>query len=246
MDIEIYKLILIAVIVFVATFTQTVTGFGFGIVAMIFLPSFLLYTESNMLSSILSTVTSLFVVLVLLKHVSWKNIIFPLIGSTITNYLAVTFVKTTKNEILMLILGIALFLLSIYFFFFSNKIKIRPTWNSGLIAGLISGAMGGLFSISGPPVVIYYMQSEDNVNKYLATISSYFVLSGIITVVTKAISGFMTVGVWWGLAFGVVGLVVGALVGRFARGKANPSLIKKLVYLVMAISGLVNVITSLV
>ena len=246
MDIEIYKLVLIAVVVLAATFTQTITGFGFGIVAMIFLPSFLLYTESNILSAILSTITSLLIVLVLLKHVNWKNIIFPLLGSTVTNYLAVSFMKNTENEILILILGIVLFLLSIYFFLFSDKVKIRPTWYSGLIAGLISGVMGGLFSISGPPVVVYSIQSEDNVDKYLATISAYFVLSGIITIITKAISGFMTTNVWLGLAVGIVCLIIGSFAGKFARNKANPNLIKKLVYGVMATSGLIHVITSLI
>jgi len=246
MDIEIILLCLIAVVTFGASFVQSVTGFGFGIVAMIFLPSLLLYTEANALSSILSTITSLIVVMVTYKNVNWKNLIFTLLGSLVANYFAVNFMKTTANETLILLLGIALFLLSIFFFFFSDKVKIRPTWYAGLIAGLISGVMSGLFAIGGPPVVIYYMQSEENSDKYLATISAYFVFSGIITVVLKAISGFITTNVLIGFAIGVIGMIIGSILGKHTRNKANSKMIKKAVYGVMAVSGIINVITSLI
>ena len=246
MDIEIILLCLIAVVTFGASFVQSVTGFGFGIVAMIFLPSLLSYTEANALSSILSTITSLIVVMVTYKNVNWKNLIFTLLGSLVANYFAVNFMKTTANETLILLLGIALFLLSIFFFFFSDKVKIRPTWYAGLTAGLISGVMSGLFAIGGPPVVIYYMQSEENSDKYLATISAYFVFSGIITVALKAISGFITTNVLIGFAIGVIGMIIGSLLGKRTRNKANSKMIKKAVYGVMAVSGIINIITSLI
>lgn len=241
MDIEI---LLIAIVTLIASFTQSVTGFGFGIVAMIFLPFFLPYTEANFLSSLLSTVTSAIVLITVFKKIRWKNLIFPLIGSFVFNYLAITFVKSAANDLLTLILGIALFGLSVYFFFFSNKIKIRATWYTGLIAGSISGIMSGLFSIGGPPVVIYYLQSEDDTDSYLATISAYFVLSGIISVVMKAFSGFVTDSVWLGIAIGLLGMLIGSLLGSLTRNKTKPHIIKKAVYAVMAVSGLVNIISS--
>lgn len=246
MDIEIYELGLIAIVTLCASYIQSVTGFGFGIVAMIFLPIFLLYTEANVLSSILSTVTSALLMITTYRKTNWKNLFFPLLGSSVANYLAITFVKSAKNETLTLLLGIALFVLSIYFFFFSNKIKFRPSWYSGLIAGLISGIMSGLFSIGGPPVVIYYMQSEEDTDRYLATISTYFVFSGIISISMKAISGFITQNVLLGVAIGVLGMLIGSFFGKFTRGKANPKMIKKSVYGVMAFSGLANIITSLI
>jgi len=238
--------LLLALIAFGASYIQSITGFGFGIVAMIFLPSLLLYTEANVLSSILSSVTSLIMMIAMRRKINWKNLVFPLIGSLVANYLAITFVKSAKNEILTLLLGIALFVLSIYFFFFSNKIKIRPTWYAGLIAGVISGVMSGLFSIGGPPVVVYYMQSEENTDRYLATISAYFVFSGVIAISMKALSGFITVNVWLGIVLGALGMIAGAFLGKLTRKITNPKVIKKIVYGVMAVSGLVNVVTSLV
>jgi uncharacterized membrane protein YfcA len=154
--------------------------------------------------------------------------------------------KSVDNKILILLLGVALFVLSVYFFFFSDRIRIRPTWYAGLIAGLLSGLMSGLFSIGGPPVVVYYMQSERDTDSYLATISVYFVLSGVISAVMKAASGFVTTTVLYAFLVGAVGMAAGALLGKYTRGKTNPAFIKKAVYGVMAISGIINVVTSII
>ena len=238
--------ILIAVIALVASYTQSVTGFGFGIVAMIFLPSLLLYTEANVLSSMLSTLTSALVLITTYRKINWKNLVFPLIGSIFTNYLAITFIKTQENQTLILLLGIALFALSLYFFFFSEKVKIKQTWYTGLLAGILSGVMNGMFSIGGPPVVVYYLQSEDDPENYLATISAYFVLSGFISIGMKLASGFVTPNVWIGLAVGAVGMLFGSLFGKLTRTKTKPETIRKAVYGIMALSGIINVITSLI
>lgn len=245
MDLQLYEFAFVVLITLAGSYLQSVTGFGFGIIAMIFLPGLLLYTEANVLASILSTLTSALVVLSMYRKINWRNLFFPLLGSTVANYFAISFVKSAKNETLILILGVALFLLSIYFFFYSEKIKIRPTWYAGLMAGMISGVMSGLFSISGPPMVIYYMQSEKQAERYLATISSYFVLSGMITVSMKALSGFVTANVWICVGLGVIGMVVGAYLGRLTRGKMNSQLIRKVIYGVMACSGIINVVTAL-
>ena len=245
MDIELYKLLLIAAVAVGASLVQSVTGFGFGIVAMIFLPQLLWYTEANVLSSMLGLCTSALVVAALYRFVNWKNLVFPLIGSLVTNYVAISFVKSAKNETLTLLLGIALLLLSLYFFFFSGKIKIRPTWYAGLIAGTVSGVLSGLFSIGGPPVVIYYLQSEKDTNHYMATLSAYFILSGAASISMKAASGFVTLTVLLGFAIGLFGMLAGSLCGKRIRNKVNPIVLRKAVYGVMAASGLINILDSL-
>ena len=245
MDNNALLFILIAIITLGASYIQGATGFGFGIFAMIFLPMLLSYTEANVLSSILGTLSALFITVLTFRKIHWKNILFPTVGSIFFGFVAISFVKVQSSQTLMLFLGVALVILSMYFFFFTDKIKIRPTWYAGLIAGIISGFMTGMFSIGGPPVVIYFMQSEENAEKYLATISAYFALSGVISVSMKAGAGFVTVPVLIGLAVGLVGMAVGSFVGKLTRDKIKPNMIKKVVYGFMAVSGAVNIVTSL-
>ena len=240
------QLFAIALVIFFASYIQSVTGFGFGIFAMIFLPSLLIYTEANVLSSMLSMITSLTVVFALFFKIDYKNLVFPMVGCLGATYLSVNFVKSQANELLMLLLGIVLFALSIYFFFFSGKIRIKISWYTGLIAGVLSGILGGMFSIGGPPVVIYYMQSEDDSEHYLATISAYFVLSGTVSVITKANAGFITSNVWLGFVIGLIALALGTFLGKCTRSKIKGNALRRAVYAFMAVSGLVNIVTSIV
>ena len=246
MNPDILTFVLVASITLAASYIQGATGFGFGIFAMILLPSILAYTEANVLSSILSSLSSLFVAILMFRKIHWRNTIFPVVGCLISTYLAVSIIKTQSPKVLTLLLGVALFALSMYFFFFSDKIKIKPTWYAGLIAGILSGIMSGMFSMGGPPVVIYFMQSEDNTDEYMATISAYFVLSGVIAISMKAAAGFVTVPVWISLAVGVPAMLLGSFVGKRTRDHINAKLIKRLVYGFMATSGVIHVVTSLI
>ena len=246
MDIEIFQLLLIALIVFSASYIQGIAGFGFGVIAMIFLPRLLLYTEANVLAGILSTVCSLVLLFSIWRKIHWKNLIFPFAGSIVTNYLAVAFMKGAANQTMILLLGIALVLLSIYFFFFSGKIKICAVWYTGLIAGMLSGLMSGLFAIGGPPVVIYYLQSEKDNETYVATLSAFFIFSGVVGISMKVASGFVTTNVLWGILFGALAMLVGTFLGNRTRNGISPALVKKVIYGVMGLSGVVNIATALV
>ena len=245
MDNLILQLVLVGLVTLVASYIQSVAGFGFGIFAMVFFPYILQYTEANVLSGILSTVTSVFLVVVLFRKIHWKNLLFPILGSIGANYLAVSFVKAAEQKWLLLLLGVALVALSVYFFFFSEKIRIRPTWYAGLIAGVLSGLLSGLFSIGGPPVVVYYLQSEEDTDTYLATLSAYFILSGAFSIAMKVAAGFVTETVLWGLLVGAVLMTAGSLLGKVTRQRIRPHHVKRTVYGVMAVSGAVNVITAL-
>ena len=86
------------------------------------------------------------------------------------------------------------------------------------------------------------MQSEKDSDHYLATISAYFVISGAIAIATKAAAGFITANVWISFAVGVLAMALGSLIGKKARNNIKPSVIKKSIYGVMAVSGIVNVL----
>ena len=246
MELQIYHLVLIAFISLGGSYVQSVTGFGYGIFVMMFYPLILAYTESNILSTLISVFTSLWLVITLFRKIHWKNIIFTLIGSFFTTYFAVEFVKMQTNTVLTLILGAVLLLLSIYFMFFSDKIHIKPTWYAGLIAGITSGIMGGMFSMGGPPVVIYYLHSEKDQENYLATLSAYFVISDIFSIIMKVSAGFVTKNVLISSIFAATGLIFGIVLGHITRKKMNAKLLKKAIYAVMMLSGIFNIVTSII
>lgn len=239
--------VLMILIMFGGSFIQRVTGFGYGIFAMTFLPYFFEnYTEANVLTSILSCVTSIVVCIRMFKIVSWKNNIFPVIGCLVSVYFAVRFMKSSDDTTLRVLLGIVLILLSIFFMFFSGKIHIRKSWYGGLIAGALSGVLNGLFSMGGPPVVIYFMESEEDTSHYLATIQTFFAITNIYSIGIKVAAGFVTQNVLVCVAIGAVGMIAGMIVGARVSDRINGDMMKKCVYAVMAFSGVANIVTSII
>lgn len=241
----------IIVVILVATVGSTlqrVTGFGFGIFAMIFLSRIIgVYGEANALSGLLSFTSTLIVALSHVKKVDWKNLIFPCIGFAVISVPSILLMKKLDNRALLIMLGVALILLSLYMFFFSSKVKIKPSPATGLAAGGFSGVLGGIFSMGGPPVVIYFMQSEgEDKDKYLATIQMYFLLSNIYGTTVKAINGFITKDVLILAAFGTIGMVAGIFIGKLIFKRLRPDILRKVVYGFMAVAGVVNIVSALV
>ena len=142
------------------------------------------------------------------------------------------------------LLGVTLILLSVYFWFFGGKIKIRPTKTNALIAGGLAGAMSGLFAMGGPPMVVYYVNSLENKEDYMATIQCFFALSGVISTINRVQSGFITSTalLLFIPAFAITFLAT--FLGKKIYGKIRPELLKKVVYVFMAISGLVSLING--
>lgn len=249
MNLDLVPAIIIVILVATAGSTlQRVTGFGFGIFAMIFLTRIInVYGQANALSSLLSFTSTLIVALAYAKKVDWRNLIFPCIGFAVISVPSILLMKKLDNSALLVMLGVALILLSIYMFFFSSKVKIKPNPFTGLAAGGFSGVLGGIFSMGGPPVVIYFMQSEgEDKEKYLATIQMYFLLSNIYGTTVKAINGFITKEVLILAAFGTVGMIAGIFIGKLIFKKLRPDILRKVVYGFMAVAGVVNIVSALV
>lgn len=249
MNLDLVPAIIIVILVAtVGSTIQRVTGFGFGIFAMIFLARIInVYGQANALSGLLSFTSTLIVALSYAKKVDWRNLIFPCIGFAVISVPSILLMKKLDNSALLIMLGVALILLSIYMFFFSSKVKIKPNPFTGLAAGGFSGVLGGIFSMGGPPVVIYFMQSEgEDKEKYLATIQMYFLLSNIYGTTVKAINGFITKEVLILAAFGTVGMIAGIFIGKLIFKKLRPDILRKVVYGFMAVAGVVNIVSALV
>lgn len=248
MNIDLLPAIFIVILVAtVGSTIQRVTGFGFGIFAMLFLARIItVYGEANALSGLLSFTSTLIVALSHAKKVDWKNLLFPCIGFAVISVPSILLMKKLDNRVLLIMLGAALILLSGYMFFFSSKIKIKPSPFTGLAAGGFSGILGGIFSMGGPPVVIYFMQSEgDDKDRYLATIQMYFLLSNVYGTAVKAINGFITKDVLILAAFGTVGMIAGIFIGKLIFKKLRVDILRRVVYCFMAVAGVVNIVSAI-
>lgn len=230
-----------------ASFIQRTIGFGFGIFIMTSLP-FLMpsYAEAVTLSGLLSLTSATMVMFQYLKYVTWKRLL-PMVGAfAVFSTIAILFLHRIEGPVMRAILGCMLIFLSFYFSYFKERlqkfIRATPGWMLG--TGSVSGIMGGLFGMHGPPIVLYLVVSEPTKDHYMGMIQTYAVITNVIMFAVRAYNGYVTSVVGTAYLYGLVGLVVGILAGNWAYKHIPSRLFTYIVYTYIGISGAIILITA--
>ena len=230
-----------------ASFVQRSTGFGFGIFIMTALP-FLMpsYGEATALSGLLALTTSVTIVIRYHKFVNWKRLLPILSTFVLVSAVAIFMLNRIEGRTMRMILGGILILTSIYFSCFKDKLKryIRPTLGCQIGAGALSGIMGGLFGMQGPPAVLYFISSEPDKEHYMAMTQMYFLIGNTIMTAVRAFNGFLTPDVGKVYLYAVGGVIIGILAGGWAFKHIPNRIFTYIVYAYIGISGAVILITS--
>ena len=220
-----------------ASILQSVSGFGFGIVFMALVPLLLPYSTALGVSTILSGSVN-FVILrkcwrdVDLKQL-WLPVLFCLCGSSLGTFLMVT----SPSPIYKRLLGVFLIILAIWLCFFSDRIRIKRNVKNAGIAGVVSGLCGGLFSVNGPPMVLYFISVIEDKKTYMATLQAYFIINNIYLLIIRSASGLIPEGLGVTALFGFGGLLIGNMIGGRIFNKIDGTKLKKIVYVVMVLAG---------
>ncbi len=240
---EITQAIYILLVGIGAGFVQRVSGFGLGIFAMLFLPHFMpTHAAAATVSCLCSCGTSTYNAVKYRKKIPFRVILPLIFTALIIIPVGVHFSIVLPVAILRRILGIVLILLSIFFLFFHQSIRIKPTLGSSLLAGGIGGALNGLFSTGGPPIVIYLTQAVTDNIVYFAGIQFYFSVTNIYATVVRLINGVLTWELLYYAAIGFLGCITGDFIGRGVFHKMNAETLKRTIYIGMIISGIIMIL----
>ena len=222
-----------------ASFVQRTTGFGFGIFIMTMLPAIMSsHGEATTLSGILAMTTSLIIVIQKYRFIVWRRLLPILLTFIVVSIGAIFVLKRMEYSILNVMLGVTLVVVSIYFSFFSKRIKVKTTLPVQITAGTLSGLMGGFFGMQGPPAVLYFVNSEKDKEHYLAVTQTYFLVGNIMMTIARAYNGFFTTAVSMSYIYGITGVVIGNLIGAWVFRHITGSLLKYIIYAYIGISGL--------
>jgi len=222
-----------------AGFVQRVSGFGLGIFAMMFLPYFTPTPVAASISTLFSCVTSTYNAVRYRREIVYKTAIPMVCAALVAIPIAVYFSAVVPARIFQPLLGGVLILLSIYFLFFNQRIKLKPTLTNGLLAGTVGGTLNGLFSTGGPPVVLYLSSALSSNGAYFATIQFYFCFTNIYAIVMRAVNGLLPRQALIYEAVGMIGCMIGDTLGKRVFHKLNGDKLKKIIYIGMIISGIV-------
>ena len=197
----------------IASFIQRVSGFGFGIFVMMFFPFFLpSYGESLTLSGLLAGTTALLIAVRDWRYICWRLMGIIILFNVIASFVAIEYMSSLGNETLKRCLGIVLVLISLYFLFYEGKLNLLFRSKSAqVIIGTISGVMGGMFAMPGPPVVLYSIGVIEEKRQYIATLQAFSVVFNVFYTFFRARVGFFSDNtlLYWSIGF--FGLFIGKI-----------------------------------
>lgn len=115
-----------------------------------------------------------------------------------------------------------------------------------MLAGAASGASAASTGIGGPPVVLYMIGRELDMQRFRATLQAYFLPSSIVTLALFVALGHVDGDVLTLSAASAPVMVAGVLLGAWMRPRISPELFRRLVMaLLVAMSVLLIAFTAL-
>jgi uncharacterized membrane protein YfcA len=169
--------------VIVGAIAQGSVGFGFG---MLSAPVLTLVDEELVPGAVL--VLGLTVASIIAWNergaLDWMGIRWALVGRVLGTFGGAYAVTRLDHDAMAIVLG--LFVLAAVLVSLTGW-HVRPTAGTLVGAGLVSGVMGTLTSIGGPPMALVYQREQ--ASRLRSTLAGYFVFGASLAMVTLVVSG---------------------------------------------------------
>ena len=237
-------LLYVFILTIIASFIQRVSGFGFGIFVMMFFPFFLpSYGDAVMLSGLLAGSTALMIAVRNWKYIRWKLMGGVVIFNIIASYLATEYMRSLGNNTMKQWLGVMLILIALYFIFSEGKIgRVFKSKLAQVTIGSVSGVMGGMFAMPGPPLVLYCISTIEDKREYVTTLQAFSVVINLCYTFFRFKAGFYSEDTWLWWLVGLGGAVIGSFIGSRFFEQISNHILKYIVYVMMIISGVVAIV----
>lgn len=232
------------IIIFIAGMIQGTTSFGFSLVALPLLGIFLPLTVIVPLLVVFSILMNSMILFEVRKDINIKSISLLIISAFVGLPIGTNILMVVDDQLLKMVVGIFITILALLMFF-GVKFKVKNEKLAYIPVGLCSGILNGSVSLSGPPVILFLTNLGVGKAQFRATLTAFFWILNIATIVTFAIKGVFTFEVVKLTGILVPSLVIGVLIGiRLAR-KIKDEQFRKMTIILIFVMGIVSIISSM-
>lgn len=181
------------------------------------------------------------------KSLNWK-IWFPLTVLVVAGSIPGIFLlKHTDADLLKVIFGIAVIIIGIEMLFREMKSSNGKSGGSKIILvliGIISGLLCGLYGV-GALLAAYVSRVSENSHEFKANICVVFVVENTIRIILYAATGILTLAVLKQVVILIPFMLAAVFLGMKSSSVLNEKVIKKIVIVLLILSGIVLIINNL-
>ena len=229
-------IIYLCLVALIAGLIQGFSGFGSVLFSLPVLALFLDIKIAIPLMSLSGVVLTVYLLFSLWNHLEWRKILPLLVGTVFGVPVGVLLLKHLKASYLLITLGVMLMAYSFYGLVMKPYRKaMKKYW--AYLFGFLAGCLGGAFSASGPPVIVYTSLQPWNKDQIKVTLQGYFFASGIIVIFFQAFSGLMTDMVLKYFLISLAPLMIGTYVGHFFYGRIQEETYRTFMLILLGLLG---------
>jgi uncharacterized protein len=239
----------VILIIFIAAITRSTLGFGDALIGM---PLLTLVIDIQVAAPVSLMVSMTIAVFILAQN--WRNVDVRIasrliIPAFIGIPVGVFILKNAPEAIVLFILGVILILYGLYNLFVpllskqKTEEKSKSTHdNLAYVFGFISGVLGGAYNTSGPPVVVYGTMRKWHPDIFRTTLQSYFLPTGIFTMIGHAIGGLWTHPVLSLYVYVLPAVLLSIVIGGWLSRCIPIAFFSKLIYGFLVLMGVLMVV----
>ncbi len=236
-----HNLILLAftgLIIFFAFFIRSLTGFGSALISMPLLALLFGLKFALPLITLFEVAISLLLIKSVYRRISKPTLTPMIIGAIVGVVLGSTILYALADITLKKILGGVILLFALNLLYHPEQMPRSLSAYWGGLAGGIGGLFSGMFGTGGPPYVMYLSYKLPDKGALRASLIGLFAVEGLWRVGVLTVTGLMTVDVLK-LALALTpALILGAILGHKIHCYINPVHFRRIVAIILAVSGL--------
>lgn len=224
-----------------AAFAQSATGFGFGLLFVPPLAMMIGARDAVLTSNILSTTLVVLLAYRLRADVDVRTWAVLMAGSVAGMPLGLVVLLSIEPEVLQVVIAVNVI---VFTALLARGLRIDRAGIAGdAFTGVLSGALRTSTSMSGPPVVIYLQGRGLTPDVFRATISAFFLASGMVAMGAFAMTRSYTVESWVASAVALPAVGVGMVAGNRLAPRIEPARFRRVVQFLLLVSALVAITT---
>lgn len=248
---DIAQLVLLSAVAFIAALVQGAIGIGF---ALIVTPIFL-----TIFNSVIAVQVTIFITLVtaiailpkIYQHFPKPLLLRFVIGNAIGAPIGIGIYRLADVTSLKLGAGIIVTSLALYLMVTnkerSGEGESAPSGPVGLdvLVGVATGIMTTTLGMTGPPAALYLTYLHATKQATRSAIFGLFFFGYSFGLIAQALLVGITANTWmWAIALAPAAYI-GTLVGNRVSDKLNPKVFRKLILVVLIVSGVAAIISAL-
>jgi uncharacterized membrane protein YfcA len=230
--------------VFLASVVKGITAFGFNLIAVSALLFFLSPKLIVPVITLLSALSSLYMLGSLMKYVQVRRILPLLIGGLAGIPGGVFLLVILKPDIMKVLMGIMITAFSLLFASGFRK-EIKNETPAFLLIGLISGIIAGSTSLGGIPVILFFINQDCDKLTFRANLTLYYTVIGAVSFLGYFQGNLVSGEVVKYSLILLLPLLLGIAAGMKLVNRVNEKLFKQIALGIITASGIAAIITGL-